>query len=53
MITVDSKLFVFRNKGSVITYDFVNHEWSEKTSETENIEFIFCVKFSAKKQQSK
>ena len=45
VITIGSKIFVFRNMGSVTTYDFESDEWSEKTCETtKNLLWFSCAR---------
>ena len=44
LITIGSKLFVFRNKGYVTIYDSKNDEWLEKTTEaTKNLLCFSCA----------
>ena len=47
--TFGSKIFVLRNEGSVIIYDFENDEWSEKTCKaTTGIWHFSCAKLPVK-----
>ena len=45
VISIGSKLFVFKEDRNVIIYDFENNKWSAKTCEaTRNISYFSCVK---------
>ena len=49
VITIGSKIFVFRDERNVIIYDFENDEWSEKTCEaTENFLWFSCASIPVK-----
>ena len=49
VITIGSKLFMFRNNGYVIIYDFKNDEWSEKITEaTEKLLWFSCASIPVK-----
>ena len=49
VITIGSKIFVFRDERNVIIYDFENDEWSEKTCKaTKYISYFSCAKLPVK-----
>ena len=49
VITIGSKLFVFRNNSNVIIYDYNNDEWSEKICEAiKKLSLFSCASIPVK-----
>ena len=52
VITIGSKIYIFKGVGEVIIYDFENNKWSVRNCQaTRDITFFSCVKIPVLKKR--